>query len=87
MMEINKLKNNAAQNPETVNPSIQLAAILITIALITKRKSPKVNNVRGKVRIMSNGLMVTFSKESTTATITASQALVTSTNGSNQAPA
>ncbi len=65
------LKKSADQKPETAKPSINLSAIKIMIALITKIKSPKVTMVAGNVKKINNGLTIIFKIAITTATIIA----------------
>lgn len=65
------LKKSAAQNPETVKPSIKLSANKIIQAFITKIKSPKVTMVAGSVKKIKSGLTIIFKIAITTATIIA----------------
>lgn len=65
------LKNKAAQKPDTAKPSINLSANKMIQALIINKNKPKVTKVAGRVNKMSNGRTNRFSKEITTATITA----------------
>ena len=67
----NILKKNAAKNPETAKPSINLSANNIIIALITNKNNPNVTIVAGSVKNTKSGRTNIFSKEITTATIIA----------------
>lgn len=69
--EIKIEKNKAVQKPSTSNPSIQRAAKMINKALITSRKNPNVNKVRGRVKRIISGLMVALSKAKMMATTSA----------------
>ena len=55
----------------TENPLIRLSASNMMMALIIKRKSPKVSMVTGKVNIIRMGFTMKFNKLKTTATIKA----------------
>ncbi len=69
--ESNRLKIMAHQKLLTWKPSIKLAAKRMIMALMTKRKSPRVNMVMGKVKMTKMGFTKKLSKLSTTATIIA----------------
>lgn len=66
-----RLKIMAHQKPVTWKPSIKFAAKSIMIALITKRNSPNVRMVIGKVKITNMGFTKKLRILSTTATIIA----------------
>jgi hypothetical protein len=69
--EIDKiiLKSIAVQNVSTVKPPTILLQSKMISALTTKRNSPKVTIVTGKVKNTSNGLINVFSNPKTNATI------------------
>ena len=73
------LNNIAIQKLLTENPSISLCANRIIRAFITRRNSPKVMIVMGRVNITKIGLTKRFKIDSTTATITAVKKVSTST--------
>ena len=77
-----RLKITAHQKLVTWKPSIKLAANNIIIALMTKRKSPNVRMVMGKVKMTKMGFTKKLSKLSTTATIMAVNMESTPTPGS-----
>jgi len=52
------LNKRAVQNPETLNPSIQLFASKIIAALITNKNNPSVKIVTGKVRMTKIGFRI-----------------------------
>ena len=66
-MDSIKLNNSAQKNPSTLIPSINLSAIIMISALITKRKSPIVIIVMGSVKRISSGFRNVFSNASTKA--------------------
>ena len=65
------LKINAHQKPSTRIPSINLAANKIIRAFITKRKSPNVTTVIGKVSKTKIGLIMALRQANTRANIMA----------------
>jgi len=66
---VNTIENpRADQKPSTLKPPTQLLAIRMTMALITKRKSPIETTVKGMVNKTSKGLMVALSKVKSKAT-------------------
>jgi len=69
--ESKRLKSKAHHIFPTLKPLISLSAKSIIIALIMRRKSPKVSTVTGSVRITSIGFTKKLSKLSTIATIMA----------------
>ena len=71
MIERSKLNNNAHQKPSTSKPGIKRSANKIINALITKRKSPNVTSVIGRVSIINIGLSMALRIASTTAKIIA----------------
>ena len=70
-MDSRILNKIAVQILLTANPSINLSANRIIMALITNKNNPKVIIVIGKVNIINNGLTNTFKTDITAATITA----------------
>lgn len=70
-MDSKTLKNSAEKKPETANPSINLSANKIIIALITNKNKPKVTIVAGNVKNIKSGFTNMFSKEITIATVIA----------------
>ena len=66
-----RLKSMAHKTPSTLNPSIRLSANKMIIALIIKRKRPKVKMVTGKVSMTRIGFTMKFKRLSTIATIIA----------------
>ena len=70
--ESKMLNNNAVQNPETLNPSIQVFANSIIAALITNKNKPSVRMVTGSVKITKMG----FTIENNMPTIKATQIAV-----------
>src|SRR5690348_11211156 len=64
-MESRRLNNNAHQKPSTSKPFTNFAASNIMPALITKRKSPNVTIVMGKVRNMNTGFTIAFKMANT----------------------
>lgn len=73
------LNNNAVQKVSTLNPPTIFVHKRIIIALITSRNNPKVSSVTGRVNKIKRGLIKTFSKLKTTATITDVVKLATKT--------
>ena len=61
----------AVPNDSTSNPLINTEAINRRMALMRKRKSPRVSMVAGKVRITSSGLTSKFKIARSNATIMA----------------
>lgn len=74
-------KKSAVQNPSTEKSGTILAASIISNALITREKSPKVIIVSGRVRIVIIGLIKILIAPSTTAS-TMAPTRVTVTPGS-----
>ena len=66
----------------TVKPAIKLSANRMIIALIIKRKRPKVIMVTGKVKITNIGFTIKFKRLSTIATMIAVVYVSTPTPGS-----
>jgi hypothetical protein len=64
-------KINAQKKPSILIPETNLSAKRIIITFITKRKSPKVIIVRGRVKIIISGLTNTLRIASTSAKIIA----------------
>ena len=62
------LNNSAYQNPLTSNPETKASQIKMITALMTKRKSPKVKMVTGKVKMIRMGFTNKFKTISTAAT-------------------
>jgi hypothetical protein len=69
--ESKRLKSKAHHILPTLKPVTRLSAKSMIIALIMRRKSPKVSTVTGRVRITSIGFTKKLRKLSTTATIMA----------------
>jgi hypothetical protein len=69
--ESKRPKINAHQKPSILIPETNLSANRIIKTFITKRKSPRVIMVRGKVNIMSSGFTIALSIASTNAKIIA----------------
>jgi hypothetical protein len=67
----NNPKINAQRKPSILMPETNLSASRIIITLITKRKSPNVIMVRGRVRMISKGLTIKLRIASTSAKIMA----------------
>ncbi len=65
------LKSIAAQKLSTLKPCTKCASSKIIHALITKRNSPKVSRVTGKVNKISKGFIIASNTASMSATITA----------------
>ena len=65
------LNKIAVQILPTANPSINLSANRIIMALITNKNNPKVIIVIGKVNIINSGFTNTFNTDNTAATIMA----------------
>ena len=65
------LNSTAVQILETPNPSINLSASKIIMALIMSKNKPRVTMVIGRVKIMRIGLTKTFNIAITAATIIA----------------
>ena len=65
----------------TENPVIRLSANKMMMALMIKRKSPKVKMVTGKVNMTRIGFTIKFNKLSTIATIMAVMYVSTPTPG------
>lgn len=78
-----KLKRSAHQKLLTWNSSISLSAMMIIMALMTRRKKPSVKKVIGIVKIVKIGLTTAFKKAKTTATIKALTKLSIAIPGSN----
>lgn len=66
-----KLKIIAHQMLLTSKPDIKLSAIMMIIAFITSKKSPRVRMVIGRVKSTKIGFTIKLSKLNTMATITA----------------
>ena len=66
-----KLKINAHKKLSTLISSINLSAIMMIRAFITKRKSPSVRSVTGSVSKINRGFTNTFNTANTKAKITA----------------
>ena len=66
-----RLKSNAQKNPSTLIPSMNLSAMMMISALITKRKSPSVSIVIGNVSMINNGFTIIFNTANTNAKIIA----------------
>ena len=60
--EIKMLAKNAVQKLEIVKPLTTAETNIKTKALITKRNSPMVTTVNGKVKRISKGLTMAFAK-------------------------
>ena len=58
------LAKKAVQNPETVKPRINFDTSINSKALITRRKSPKLSKVKGKVKTISTGRKMALTKPS-----------------------
>jgi hypothetical protein len=58
--ESNRPKINAQRNPSILIPDTNLSASKIISTLITRRKSPSVIIVSGRVKIISNGFTIAF---------------------------
>lgn len=71
----------AGQKPVTVKPSMNDAANQNRSALMTKVKSPSVNNVMGSVKTIKIGRTIAFNIPNTTAVIIAIYTLETSIPG------
>ena len=80
-----RLKIKAHQMLPTAKPSISLSANKIIMALMNKRKRPKVTMVTGRVKITRTGFTRRFNKLSTMATITAVIKVSTDTFGNTLA--
>ena len=65
--EIKMLAKNAVQKLEIVKPLTRAETSINTKALMTKRNSPMVTTVSGKVKRISNGLTMAFAKPSSSA--------------------
>jgi hypothetical protein len=76
------LKSKAFKKDVTSKPGTNSAAMITSIALITRVKSPRVKKVIGKVRKTRIGLTKVLSVPRTTATIAAVINVSTSTPGS-----
>ena len=70
-IESTRLNINAQKKPSIRMPSINLSAIMMINALMTKRNKPSVMMVIGRVNKISNGLIKAFNTASTRANITA----------------
>lgn len=66
-----RLKINAQKNPSTLMPSINLSAMIMMSALMTKRNKPSVKTVMGRVNNISKGFTRTFKTANTIAKMTA----------------
>lgn len=66
-----RLKSRAHHILETSKPGIRLSAKRIIIALIIKRKRPRVNMVIGKVNMTNIGFTIKLRRLNTMATIMA----------------
>ena len=62
---------NVQRKPSILIPETNLSASIIMITLITKRKSPKVIIVSGRVNIISSGLTIKLRIANTRAKIIA----------------
>src|SRR3989344_5603603 len=71
MIVMTKEASKAVVKDSTLKPSIIFEAIIIRMALMTKRKSPRVRMVAGSVRIIRRGFTKRFRMARTRATITA----------------
>lgn len=76
------LKSNAHQKFETLNPSTRDDTAMMINALMTKRNSPMVIIVKGKVRKTNIGRITALMIPKIPAAITAVPKLVTVTPGS-----
>ena len=63
------LAKNAVQKLEIVKPLTTVETNINTKALITSKKIPMVNTVRGSVKRISNGLTMAFAKPKSRAAI------------------
>ena len=73
MAESSRPNSRAHQKLLVSNPVSSSSAIRMMMALITKRKSPSVIMVMGRVNRISNGLTMAFSNASTIARMMAVQ--------------
>ena len=78
-----KLKTNAQRKLSILIPETNLSASIIIITLTTKRKSPNVIIVRGRVKITSKGLTIKLRMANTNAKTTAVVKELMDTCGAN----
>lgn len=77
----NKPNKIEEKNPSTINPGNKTSAIFIIIALMIKRKNPKVKTVSGKVNNIKAGFTNKFKRLKTKAIQIAELKLLTVTPG------
>ncbi|MCY1548035.1 hypothetical protein D9M68_841210 [compost metagenome] len=72
---MNRLAQNAVQNPSTLKPSTSLATSNSISALITSRNRPKLSSVKGSVSTTSSGLTTALARPSSRADTTSAEVL------------